>query len=185
MKNFKYFVVVAGASLILALSGGHALAQGGFGGGAGGGGGGFGGGGGGFDPSQLFQMIVDGQRESLSVTNDDEWKAISPRLLKVVQLQMQARTVGMGAMFGGMRGGGGGGVQRRMGGLGGEPDPAETALTTALENHASTPEIKTALAKVRAVRQAKKDELLKAQSDLRDLLTPRQEALLVAGGMLD
>jgi hypothetical protein len=192
MKKFKQIMLMAGVSLALAFSGGRVVAQGqgqgqGFGGGGGGFGGGGGGGGGGmanFDPSVIFQGMVDMQRDSLSVTNDDEWKVISQKLLKVVQLQMQARMVGMGSMMGGARGGGGGGM-RRLGMLGGEPDPSEADLQKALDDHAPNAVIKTAMAKVRAARQQKKDEMTKAQSDLRDLLTPRQEAVLLAGGMLE
>jgi len=182
MTNLKQLFFVAGVTLALAFSTVRVAAQGP------GGPGGFGGGGGGmagFDSSQMYQMIVDAQRDNLSVTNDDDWKAISPKLLKVVQLQMQARTAGIGNMFGGMRGGAGGGARRAGGMFGGAPDPADDALQAALDNNAPIAQVKAALAKVRASREQKRVELAKAQSDLRELLTTRQEATLVSAGLLD
>ena len=40
-------------------------------------------------------------RLTLGVTNDSEWIVISPRLLKVMQLQAEIRLTGMASMGGG------------------------------------------------------------------------------------
>jgi Spy/CpxP family protein refolding chaperone len=46
-------------------------------------------------------------------------------------------------------------------------------------------ELDAAVAKVRAVRQQKQADSTKAQSELREVLTPRQAAVLVSRGILD
>ncbi|MGD1084817.1 MAG: hypothetical protein ABSA47_08735 [Verrucomicrobiota bacterium] len=191
MKKLNRLLAAGGVSLVLVFFGAKAMGQGGgpgAGGYGGGGGMGGGGGGGGFDPTQFLQMAVDNMRDSLSVTNDDEWKVISAKLLKVMQLQMEERLSGMSAMgrnFGGGGAGGAGGMQRRLGAFGGTPDPSEDALQKLLDANAPTAQLKAAMVKVRAARKAKQDERIKAQSELRDLLTTRQEAILLADGMLE
>jgi hypothetical protein len=192
MKNTNQFLAVGGVALVLVFAGVKALGQdaggGGGGGFGGGGGGGFGGGGGGFDPTQIVPMMAEGMRTSLLVTNDDEWKIISLKLQKVIQLQMEERLAGMGAMMrnrGGGPGGGGGGGMRFFGALGGTPDPSEDALQKALDDNAPTAQLKAAMAKLRVARKQKQEEKAKAQAELRDLLTIRQEALLLTEGLLD
>jgi hypothetical protein len=145
-----------------------------------------------FDPAQFQQQMQQRMSEflrgKLSVTNDDEWNVIEPLLTKVVQKRMEVSFAGMGgmrAMMGGNRGGGnrqGGGP--RMFGMG-QPSPEEDALSNALDNNAPKEEVKTALENLRAARKRKADELAKAQDDLKQVLTLRQEASLVSLGMLD
>src|SRR5437867_3676371 len=72
-------------------------------GGGGGGGGGFGGGG--FDPAQMRQRMMDALKQQLGAT-DDEWKAIQPKVEKVMEAQRDARSGGGMGMFFGGRGGG-------------------------------------------------------------------------------
>ena len=183
--KFNCLAGVAGLSLALTLclSGSQAMAQpgGGFGGGGGGGFGGFGG-----DPVAQAQQQADRMRPDLAVTNDDEWNVIRPRLVKVMQLQGEVRMAGMANMIRGMagRGGGGGG---RTGGLAAliPPDPAGDALTKALDDNAPIAEVKAAMAQVREARKRKLAEMTKAQSDLKDVISVRQEAYLLDNGMLD
>jgi hypothetical protein len=72
-----------------------------------------------------------------------------------------------------------------LGAIGGTPDPSEDALQKAIDDNAPTAQIKAAMVKVRAARKAKQDERIKAQAELRDLLTTRQEAVLLADGLLE
>jgi len=59
-------------------------------------------------------------------------------------------------------------------------------LRDTLDNTASTPDqIKVKLEALRQARTKARADLVKAQQDLRDLLTQRQEAQLVLNGMLD
>jgi hypothetical protein len=201
MKKLNQFLVVGGVALTLALSGVIVLAQvggGNGGGGAGNGGGGFrggnnanfaggrGGGRGGFDISQVMPLFMEGIRLHLEVANDDEWNVIEPRLEKSVKLKIEVLTLGLdglGDMFGQF--GGGGGAMARFGGLMGDPDPSVDALKTALDNNAPVAEVKAAMAKVREFRQQKRAALAKAQQDLKDILSVRQEATLLRVGLLD
>jgi Spy/CpxP family protein refolding chaperone len=157
----------------------------------GGGGPGQGGGPGGgrnFDPAQFQQQMQQRMnqfiREKLAITNDDEWGVIEVRLSKVTQGRMEVAFAGMSGfrgMMGNRNGGGGGG---RFAGMG-QTSPEQDALQHALDSNAPKEEVKSALENLRAVRQRKKDELAKAQDQLKEVLTLRQEALLVSLGMLD
>ena len=186
MKKLNQLLAVTGVALTLAFSAANVMGQGGFGCGAGGGGGG---GRGGFDMSQLVPMMVEGMRQSLAVTNDDEWNVIEPKLEKVVKLKMEERTTGitsMGGMFGGRGGGAGGaGGMARLNPLTGAPDPSVDVLQKAIDNNAPIAEVKAAMAKVRDARLQKRAALLKAQQDLKDVLSIRQEATLLLMGQLD
>ena len=151
--------------------------------------------GGQFDPERMRQMMEQRMQEMLGAT-DVEWKVLGPRVMKVQELSRQAGG-GRGMMFGrGMRGGPGGpgagpGGQGRRG-PGGmnreltEVEKIQEQLQTTLENTAATPDtIKQQLTQLRAAREKAKQELAKAQQDLRQVLTLRQEATLVLMGMLD
>jgi hypothetical protein len=138
------------------------------------------------DPQQMQQMIqqrmMDGFRDQLAVTNDDEWGIIQPRLSKVVRLRID------------MFSGGGMGMMRRNGGNGGPgggfrgfgtPDPNAESLQNAIDNGAPAAQIKAALEKYRDSRKQKQADLARAQDDLRSVLTLKQEAALVLAGMLE
>jgi hypothetical protein len=79
------------------------------------------------------------------------------------------------------------GVQGRppgAGGFGRETSPELDALRKALDNKASAAEIKAKLADLRAARKKKEAELEKAQDNLREILSARQEAVAVTLGLL-
>ena len=146
------------------------------------GGGGPGGpGGGNFDPEQMRARMMERVREQFGVKDDDEWKLISERIEKVSAARREM-SGGMG-VFGGGRGGPGGGAGGR-GGWGGEPSPEATALKAAIDNNASAEDIKTKLAKYRESQKEKEAKLTKAQEDLRQVLTAKQEAAAVLAGYL-
>ena len=146
------------------------------------------------DPQQIKQEIqkrvVSFFREQLAVANDEEWNVIEARLMKVVQLKAQD-------LIGGAMGGGGG----FFGGRGGDNNPMAQAvrsllglddsssetdgLRRAVEAKASNAELKAAVAKVQDARKRKQAEITKAQDDLRQVLTFRQEATLALLGMLN
>jgi Spy/CpxP family protein refolding chaperone len=95
--------------------------------------------------------------------------------------------MGFGGMSfgGGGAGGGGGGPMRGLQALLGQPSPEAEALQKAVDANASAAEVKDMLAKYRELKQRKQDALLKAQNELRQVLTPRQEAVMVLMGLLD
>jgi hypothetical protein len=146
----------------------------------GGGGGGFGGN---FDPAQFQQQRMERIRTAMGVTDDAEWKVIQDRATKVTeanQAVMSFRPRGGGR--GGPGGGGGGG-----GGRGGnfQPSPEAESLRAAIENNAPADQIKAALQKYRDARKVKQAALEKAQADLKQVLSVKQEAVAVTQGLLD
>lgn len=151
--------------------------------------GGGGGGGGGGRPRMTMAEMQAARltriKDALGAT-DDEWKALSPKVEKVQTLQMQ----NMMGRFGGGRGGRGG-----PGGAAPAVDPAapanpvrdaSTELQTTLDNKESTAEqIKVKLTALRDAKAKAAADLKKAQDELRELVTVRQEAVLVTQGLLD
>ncbi|MGA2557866.1 MAG: hypothetical protein ABSG04_16470 [Verrucomicrobiota bacterium] len=125
-------------------------------------------------------------RQTLAITNDDEWAVIQPMIQKVMDARREANSGGMM-----MRGGGpGGGMAMRAGGPGGQggfgpqASDEQQALQKALDGNAAVPQIKDALAKYRAARKAKQDKLVAAQENLKKYLTVKQEAQAVLMGIL-
>jgi hypothetical protein len=142
------------------------------------------------DPQQFMQQMQQRMmtyfRDRLAVTNDEEWKVIEPRVTKVLQLRMATLGDTMGGM-GGMRGGNGGqggGARRGFPGFG-QPSPEAQALQKAVDDKAPAAEIKAALAKLREARKRKDAELAQSQDELRQILSTRQEAIMVSMGLLD
>jgi len=142
-----------------------------------------------FDPAQIQKRIMDGYREQLGISNDDEWKIFEPRIQKVLDAR---REVGFGGGMGGMarlfgRGGQRGGAGQRPGGFGAfmpTPGPEEEALQKAIDSKAPNAELKAALAKFVESRNQKQAKLEKAQADLRQVLSVRQEAIATLLGLL-
>ncbi len=138
-----------------------------------------------FDPSRFTDMI----KERMAPT-DDEWKVIEPKLQKV----MDDRRDTMGGMFGrgGRRGGDNGG-----GGAGGGATPSADTNRSPMQKasqdlrdildkkDATAEEINAKLTAYREARDKARQTLVAAQKDLKDVLTQRQEAVLVSMGMLD
>ncbi len=137
-----------------------------------------------FDPAQFRQRMLDRLKEELG-TNDEEFKALQPKIEKVFQSQRDLNA----GRFGGRRGGRGpGGDAATPGGT--QPQSAvqtaSTDLQKTLENKDAKPdEIKTKLDALREAKTKAKSDLAAAQQDLRGVLSQRQEAVLVMSGLLD
>ena len=129
------------------------------------------------DPAQFRQRMMDRLKEQLGAT-DDEFKVIQPKLEKV----MTSRGGGMMGGMGRGRGPGGGGDQ-----------PSDNPVIKAMQDLRTTLDNKEAKAddiagKLKALRDARdkqREDNQKAQKDLKEVLTQRQEAVLVMWGMLD
>jgi Spy/CpxP family protein refolding chaperone len=140
---------------------------------------------------QFFQRRMNEMlRERLEVTDDAEWKIVEERLGRVTQARWAtiaegAGLMGMGMGFGRGRGGEGPGGGRGFAGLFGQPSAEAQALQQAIDAKAPAAEIKAKLAKLKELRKQKQAELVKAQDDLRNVLTPRQEAIASLLGLLD
>jgi len=135
-----------------------------------------------FDPAQFRERMMNNIKERLGAS-DDEWKVISPKVEKVMTAQRDARGGG-GFGFGGRggrRGGGGGDQQPTT-----ETGKASADLQTALENK-DTPadEIAKKLAAYREARDKGRAALQASQKELKEILTQRQEAVMVNMGMLE
>jgi hypothetical protein len=145
-----------------------------------------------FNPEEFRQRMDDRLKTALKVT-DDEWAVIKPLVDKVNTVRASG-----GGGFGG-RGGGrgpGGGTAGGAAPAAGQPaapgggnrggSPESQALRAALDSESSTPDdIKAKLAAVRDARKKNAAALDAARTDLRKVLTLRQEAVLVSMGMLD
>lgn len=150
-------------------------AAGGAGGDAGGRGG-RGGGRGGFNPAQWQQHRMDQVKEALG-GSDEEWKLLQPKVEKVMNLQSQLRA---GMMFGGRRGG------NQDAAPANDVEAKVQALRTALDNkETKNDDLAQKVTALRTAREKVRTDLAKVQTELRELLTPRQEAQLVLQGILD
>ena len=149
-----------------------------------------GGGGGGnrgprMSPEERHAAMQTRIKEAMGAT-DAEWAVLGPKVDKLMTLSMATRGMGFpgGRGRGGPGGGPGGGQQPN-----GPSSPVGDAaheLQTLLDNKDATVEqIKVKLATLRDAKAKAKEELTKTQTDIRELLTPRQEAVLVSMGMLD
>ncbi|HEV2691785.1 MAG TPA: hypothetical protein VG347_02705 [Verrucomicrobiae bacterium] len=146
-----------------------------------------GGGGGGFDPAQMQERRMARYQEQLGLTNDVDWDAVKPLVQKVMDAQRDVFSGQMRGMFGGGRRGGqgGGGGQGGPGGGMFPADPARDALQQAIDDNVPTAQIKDLLAKYKAAQKAKQAKLDAAQSDLKKVLTTKQEAEAVLLGLVN
>lgn len=196
MNRTTLLSLMAGAAVVLTPAVGTALAQdnapaapqaGGQGGpgGPGGPGGGQGGRRGNFDPAQFRQRMMERYREQLGVKDDAEWGVIEGRINKIDEARRSTMR-GFGGFGGGRGPGGPGGPGGGQGNRGGGPqaNPDAEALQSALDSGASAEEIKIKLAAYREATKKKEAELAKAQDDLRQLLSVKQEAAAVLLGLL-
>ena len=139
---------------------------------------------------QMQKMMVK-RYQTLLGMSDEELAVIGPYVLKVTTLSSSTQTRGTGRTM--IMGGRGNTTQgtdaqtQTRGNRGAEQqDENLTALSTLLEDeNASSDEIKSKLSAFRKAQASAKQELAVAQKELRELLTLRQEALLVTMGLLE
>ena len=151
---------------------------------------------GGGDPAQYRQDRLDRYRTEMDVKDDAEWKLIEASIGKVMDAERDLMAERMRGMFGGggRRNRGGGdtsntsstdnGANSRRNRFFGPPSQESEDLQKAVDNKASSDEIKAKLAKYREAVATKEANLAKAQDELKALLTSRQEAVAVLGGLL-
>ncbi len=126
------------------------------------------------DPAQMRQAMMDRLKEQLRPT-DEEWQVLQPMIEKVNNAQRAARAGG------GARGPRGGGDQAET-----ELQRASRELREAVQNDSSNEAvIQQRLNAYRAAREKAEAELAAARKELQEVLTPRQEAVLVTMGMLE
>jgi Spy/CpxP family protein refolding chaperone len=133
---------------------------------------------------EAFQQAQLKRLKDLMGSTDEEWKILEPRLQKVQDL---LRDSGSRSALGSARG--------RRGGFGGvvSPDTPMTPVQEAAKElqdslgskDASPDEVKAKLTALRDARNKLQSDLQRAQDQVRELLTARQEAVLVMAGMLN
>lgn len=128
-----------------------------------------------FDPAQFQQRMLEQVRQNLNITNAEEWSAIKPLFQKVIDAQREVRNGSMGGPPGGPRGRSPSIVQSSA---------EQQTLQKAVEDNSPVQQIKDALAKYRAARQANQARLEAAQDNLKAVLSTRQEAQAVLLGLL-
>jgi len=140
-----------------------------------------------------FRARMNEQLKTALKATDEEWAVIAPLLEKVQTKQRETMSRRFNA-FAGPRGPGGGDRPGRGGdrsGRGGDraqptPSPESAALKAALDAEGSSDaDIKAKLEAVRAAHKKAAAELEQARTELREVLTLRQEATLVMMGILE
>ena len=129
-----------------------------------------------WDRSQIMDRIMDRYRENLGFSVA-EWKVVRPKVQAVMDNRISGAS-GMMSMFGGSRRGRGGDSST-------EKTPPSELRALLEKDDASKGAIKAKLAAYRADRKAREAKLKKAQEDLRQLLTIKQEAQAVLAGLLN
>lgn len=146
------------------------------------------------DPNQMrermeqFRADQEKQMKEEMGATDDEWKVLQPKIEKVSTLQREGMRATMTGMMRMGRRGPGGNDQPAPAV---DPNAPATEKTAAelqkvvADKDAKPEDIKKALEAYRAARAAAKAELEKAQKELRDIVTVKQEAVLVSKGLLE
>jgi hypothetical protein len=154
--------------------------------------------------SGQMQDIIAQRLKQLMGSTDDEWTIIGPKVLKVVSLvSSQARGFQMRSFVGNQNQQGntnqgssnqgasnqGNFPGRAMGVTASSTSSDNKALeelqTLAVNKNATTTQIKEKISEVRKEKEESKQKLTKAQKELRELLSLRQEAVLVSVGLLE
>jgi peptidoglycan hydrolase CwlO-like protein len=132
---------------------------------------------GGWDPARMREGFLNQIKDEMK-PSDEEWKVIQPKLEKVMDARREAG--GFGGRGGRGRGDSNSEEQRSS------VDQARDDLRKTVENKdASADEISKRLAALREAKEKAKASLTSAQKDLKEVLTQRQEAILVMWTMLD
>ena len=129
-----------------------------------------------WDRSQIMERIMERYREILGFSVA-EWKVVQPKVQAVMDNRISGAS-GMMSMFGGSRRGRGGDSST-------EKTPTSELRDLLEKDDASKGDIKAKLAAYRADRKAREAKLKKAQEDLRQFLTIKQEAQAVLAGLLN
>jgi hypothetical protein len=187
MKASRVGIALIAVVLMCMSTSAFAQAAGGAGGAGGRGGNNAGGrqrgNGGNFDPAAMRERYMTQLKEQLG-SPDEEWKLLQPKLDKVLTVQRETRTRGN---FGGRtRGGNTPDANAQPA----QPQSAVAAasddLRKAVADKGTSPEdLAKKIATLREAKEKAKTDLAAAQKELRELLSARQEAVLITNGILD
>ncbi len=139
------------------------------------------------NPEQMRQMMAE-RLKGLLEFNDDEWSVIGPKVTKVLDLSMESRG-NPGMMLMGRPGTPPGGNTGRRGRVAMPDSPVAKAMeelqTLLAKKDVSSEDIKAQIVKLRKAKDKAKQEMSSAQKELRELLSVKQEATLIAMGVLE
>ncbi|MBI1338118.1 MAG: hypothetical protein GC164_14325 [Phycisphaera sp.] len=145
---------------------------------------------------EMRNRMNDAVKEQLGFT-DAEWEQVKPMYTKVADLTRQLNRPGRGMMMGGWRGRRGGGDNAQGNDSSNRPSFSMPGDDSALgkarqkleevvkDTNAPAGDIKAALDAYRTERAKAQQDLDKAKAELREVLSVRQEAILVSYGLLD
>jgi hypothetical protein len=133
------------------------------------------------DLSQIRQNVLD-QLKTAMGCSDEEWAVILPKLEKVeaasIEVGAPANGLGPGVKLAALSGASGGR----------QPDVAQcqSQLRSTLQNpNATEAEVKLRIESLREARARAREKLAQARKELADVLTLRQEAVLIDRGILE
>lgn len=143
------------------------------------------------DPSIIRKAAMARWMERLRLqlgATDEEWKVLEPKVEKLMQAQQEVRA-GIRGIGGGGPGGGSGRGGFFGGGNTGEPSEVEAAATD-LREAARDPDVAArdtalALKDYRSARNKARQRVADAERELKELLSQRQEAILLMNGLLE
>ena len=145
------------------------------------------------DPAIIRQVAAARALERLRVqlgATDVEWKVLGPKLETLIRSRQEVRAgirgVGRGAFAGGFGGGRGLGGFPSAGGEPSEVEEAAEAVRAAAEDPDVGPrEAARRLATYRKAREKARERLDKAEREVKELLTQRQEGILLMMGLVE
>lgn len=142
--------------------------------------------------SEQMQSLMNQRLKELLGSTDEEWSVLGPKVLKVVSLvSSQSSGFQMRSLMGrsNVQGNAQGNTQGRTGDTRGSNLTGDKTLeelqTLLASEDASATQIKNKISEARRARETAKQDLAKAQKDLREILTLRQEATLISLGLLE
>ncbi|GEM_PF-910016 len=138
--------------------------------------------------TEQMQNMMSPRLKELLGSTDEEWAVIGPKVLKVVSLvSSQSSGFQLRSLMG--RSNAQGNTQVRGGDTRASANTGDKTLeelqTLLASEDTTSTQIKNKVSEVRKARETAKQDLAKAQKDLRELLTLKQEATLISLGLLE
>jgi len=134
--------------------------------------------------SEQMWNTMNQRLKQLMGSTDEEWTVIGPKILKVYTLiSSQTRGVQVRALMDTSNQTRAGNNQTSSNASGDKT--LEELQTLVTSEDATTTQIKSKMSEVRAAKEKSRQELSKAQKELRELLSLKQEAILISVGLLE
>ncbi len=129
-------------------------------------------------PEVAQAKSLDRLREKLEVADDSEWSVIQTRIARVEEVQRTLWATGVNNR------GGLNLTDKPKGPTATAANPERESIRAAVTDKMPDAEIKSRLSRAHEIQQQNEAQLAKAQSELRAVLSVRQEAIVVVAGLL-